>query len=285
MTRWLITGASGMLGRDLQVVLHDRDVMALSHADLDVTNAEAVSGAVAQIRPDIVVNSAAWTAVDAAEDHEAEAFAVNALGAANVATACVRTGARMVQLSTDYVFDGTARTPYTEEASINPRSAYGRTKAAGEWAVAALLDDHAWIVRTAWLFGVGGSNFVKTMVQLEKTRDTVEVVDDQRGQPTWSRHLSQAIVQLVDAQAPGGVYHGTSRGETTWYGLARAIFAGLGTDPERVLPTTTDRYPRPAPRPAYSVLGHASWAKVSLSPFPHWEEALHAALPLLRGSH
>lgn len=278
--RWLVTGAGGMLGQDLREVLAGHDVTALARRDLDVTDAAAVADAVTG--HDVVVNTAAWTGVDAAEEQEPQAFAVNAVGAANLAAACAKTGARLVHVSTDYVFSGDAKEPFAEDAPVSPRSAYGRTKAAGEWAVRAALPDRSWVVRTAWLYGAHGPNFVKTMIRLEGERETVDVVDDQRGQPTWSRDVAGQILALVDADGPAGIYHATSSGETTWFGLTRRIFELLGADPERVRPTTSDRFPRPAPRPAYSVLGHAGWKRTGLASLRDWSEALTEAFPLLQ---
>ncbi len=159
-----------------------------------------------------------------------------------------------------------------------PRSAYGRTKAAGEWGVRAECPDSL-IVRTAWLYGPGGPNFVKTMAALAAQRETLSVVDDQRGQPTSTTDLARFIADLLGREVPPGVYHGTSEGETTWFGFAQAIFSGLGLDPERVLPTTSEAFVRPAPRPAYSVLGHGRTTEVGVDLLPHWQEALAAALP------
>jgi dTDP-4-dehydrorhamnose reductase len=281
MTRWLVTGAGGMLGRDLCLQLAGREVLALTRRDLDITDSTAVSRAIVQAHPDVVVNCAAWTHVDAAEANEAGAFDVNATGAANVARACATIGARLVHVSTDYVFDGTANSPYTEDSTVRPRSAYGRTKAAGEWAVRATLPEASWVVRTAWLYGAHGHNFVRTMVELERVRDEIDVVNDQRGQPTWGVDVAQAILRLVDAHAPPGIYHATSAGEATWYTFARAIFAAVGADPDRIRPTTTDRFPRAAPRPAYSVLGHHAWARESLPELPAWQTSLGHALRTL----
>lgn len=281
MTRWLVTGSGGMLGLDLQVTLalsgvDEDDVTGLTRADLDVTDPDAVRDAVRG--HDVVVNCAAYTAVDDAETHEGQAFAVNAIGAANVADACRSVGARLVHISTDYVFSGEADEPYAEDAALAPLSAYGRTKAAGEWAVQA-RHPQSWIVRTAWLYGAGGPNFVKTMAALAERHDTLDVVDDQRGQPTWTMDVARAILQLVDTSAPFGVWHATSRGETTKFGLTREIFRLLGLDPERVRPTTSDAFPLPAPRPAYSVLGHDAWRMARLEPLPRWEVSLAEALP------
>jgi dTDP-4-dehydrorhamnose reductase len=282
MTRWLVTGAGGMLGLDVVAALADREVVACPRLDLDVTDVEAVETTIDQTQPDVIVNCAAWTAVDEAEEHEDTAFSVNAVGPANLARACALRSAALVHVSSDYVFDGLARSPYTEESPLHPRSAYGRTKAAGEWAVQAILPARSWIVRTAWLYGAGGPNFVRTMIQLESSRETVDVVDDQRGQPTWSAELARQVVRLVDSAAPAGVYHCTASGQTTWHGLARAVFEELGADPDRVHPTTTDRFPRPATRPAYSVLSHRACRLAGLPTMPNWRDSLAQAFDMLR---
>ena len=280
MSPWLVVGCDGMLGQDLVAALGEspsaHEVTAVDRDVLDIIDPDACLTAVAG--HDLVVNVAAWTAVDEAETHEAQAFAVNAVGAANLARACSAAGARMVQVSTDYVFAGDATSPYAEDAPLAPRSAYGRTKAAGEWAVRTHLPAASWVVRTAWLYGAHGPNFVKTMARLAAERDTVSVVDDQRGQPTWTVDLAAAIVRLATSQAPFGTYHGTSSGETTWFGFAQAIFSELGLDPARVRPTTTDAFPLPAPRPAYSVLGHDHWESAGVAPIRDWREALALAV-------
>jgi dTDP-4-dehydrorhamnose reductase len=281
--RWLVTGASGMLGRDLVDVLGaaGEEVTAVTRSDLDVTDATAVAAAVPG--HEVVVNAAAWTDVDGAEEHETEATRVNGLAPQLLAAACAAEGARLVQVSTDYVFDGAADRPYAEDAPLAPRSAYGRSKAAGEAAVRALLPGSAYLVRTAWLYGEHGGNFVRTMASLEATKDTVDVVEDQVGQPTWSRELARGVHRLIAADAPPGTYHATAAGQTSWYGLARAVFEELGADPERVRPTTTDRYPRPAPRPAYSVLSHESWTRAGIPPLGDWRAMLHDAVPTVTG--
>jgi dTDP-4-dehydrorhamnose reductase len=271
-----VTGAAGMLGRAL-VARFDtagHEVQALDRRALDVRSLTACRSAVRGA--DAVVNAAAWTDVDGAESAEAASFAVNATGAANVAVAAREAGAGLVQISTDYVFDGQATSPYREDAPLNPLGAYGRTKAAGEWAVRA---EHPapLVVRTAWLYGPGAKSFVATMARLADERDTVDVVDDQRGQPTTTADVAAYVLTLIESEAPAGVYHATSEGETTWFGLARAVFEQLGHDPERVRPTTTAAFQRPAPRPAYSVLGHDRGAAVGAT-MPPWREALSATL-------
>jgi dTDP-4-dehydrorhamnose reductase len=281
MTRWLVTGAAGMLGRDLTTLLaaSGAEVIGLDRTALDITDPAATERALLEYGPDVVVNCAAWTAVDDAESHEAAAMAVNGEGAANLATACAKTAARLMQPSTDYVFDGTGTTPYPEDYPTAPRSAYGRTKLAGEQAVLTLLPDAGYVLRTAWLYGAHGPNFVRTMIRLEGSKDTVAVVDDQHGQPTWTADVARQILLLAEAGAAPGVYHASSSGATTWMGLAREVFRLLGADEERVTPTTSDQIARPAPRPAYSVLGHARWASAGLEPLPDWRASLHASFP------
>ncbi|NED95113.1 dTDP-4-dehydrorhamnose reductase [Phytoactinopolyspora alkaliphila] len=275
MTRWLVTGAGGMLGQDLVPMLPPEATTASTRADLDVTDTAAVGDAVAG--HDVVVHLAAWTDVDGAEAEPDAAMEVNGVGTANVAKACQAHGARLIHVSTDYVFDGTATEPYPEDTPVNPVSAYGRSKAEAERAVLEHLPGSGAILRTAWLYGEHGPNFVSTMRHLAATRDHVDVVDDQSGQPTWTRDLAERIVDLVRAGAPPGVYHATNAGQATWFQLAQAVFAVLGLDPGRVRPTTSDRFVRPAPRPAYSVLGHAGWAKAALPPMRPWRQAFDAA--------
>ncbi|KDN75741.1 dTDP-4-dehydrorhamnose reductase [Streptomyces olindensis] len=285
--RWLITGAGGMLGRDVvdELTRRGETVTGLDRAALDITRPEAVDAAVREHRPDLVVNCAAYTAVDDAETDEARALEINGDGPRLLARACAAHGARLVHVSTDYVFDGEARTaPYPEDHPTGPRTAYGRTKLAGERAVLEELPGASAVVRTAWLYGVHGANFVRTMIGLEARRDTVDVVDDQRGQPTWSADVAERIADLGPRLGPDahGVFHATSSGEATWYELAREVFSLLGADPDRVRPTSSAAFPRPAPRPAYSALAHRRWQEIGL-PLPRdWRSALHEALPRIR---
>jgi dTDP-4-dehydrorhamnose reductase len=275
-TRYLITGAGGMLGRDLLAVLDGEDVTAAGRAELDITDGAKVRDLVEG--HDVVLNAAAWTDVDGAEADEAAATAVNGTGVAVLARACAAAGARLVHVSTDYVFPGDADAPYTEDAPTAPLNAYGRSKLAGERAVRAALPDSGYVVRTAWLYGAHGNNFVRTMLRLAGQREFVDVVDDQVGQPTWSRDLAERLVALAGSGGPAGVYHGTAAGQTSWHGLAAAIFAESGLDPARVRRTTSAAYVRPAPRPSYSVLGHARWAAAGLAPMRPWRAMLAAAL-------
>ncbi|GAA1613053.1 dTDP-4-dehydrorhamnose reductase [Actinoplanes couchii] len=269
-----------MLGHDLQRVLAEQgvtDVVAAGRADLDITSPAQVRDAVAEA--DIVINAAAWTDVDGAESQEAEATAINGEAVRLLASTV---GNRLIHISTDYVFDGRARTPYPEDTPHAPINAYGRSKATGEKAV---LTAGGYVVRTAWLYGEHGNNFVRTMLNLAQSRPHVEVVDDQEGPPTWSYALAEQLVALSRSAAAGravpGVYHGTSTGSTTWFGLARAVFEEAGLDPARVRPTTSARFPRPASRPAYSVLSHTRWPEADVAPLPHWRTQLAEAIPRL----
>lgn len=281
--RWIVTGAAGMLGRDLTHVLDEagHEVRPLGRSDLDITDPEAVAGRIADA--DVVVNCAAWTAVDDAEDSEPAAFRLNAVGPQLLARAAAATGARTVQISTDYVFDGGASVPYPADHPVDPAGAYGRTKAAGEWAVRA-EDPRALIVRTAWLYGAGGPCFPKTMARLASTRDSLAVVTDQVGQPTWTRDLAELVVRLVEADAAPGTYHGTSSGQVSWHGFTRLIVESLGKDPAMVGETTAAAFRAKAPRPAFSVLDHGSVKAAGVEPIGDWAERwLLAADEVLAG--
>ena len=275
MTSYLVTGGGGMLAAELARALAGREVTVATRADLDITDQAAVDDAVPG--NDVIINAAAWTNVDAAESQEAEATLVNGEGAANLARAAAKAGAVLVQVSTDYVFDGRATTPYAESAPRHPVSAYGRSKAVGEQRAMDLNPERTIIVRTAWLYGTGGANFAKTMLRLAGERDTLAVVDDQLGQPTWAGDLAGQLVDLLDTGTTTGILHGTNSGEATWYDFARAIFEEAGLDPERITRTTSAEFVRPAPRPGYSVLGHDGWAATGLVPMRPWRDALSAA--------
>ena len=277
--RWLVTGSAGMLGTDLVDLLRRRGehVTPLVRSDADLHDPAVVARVVDG--HDVVVNCAAWTRVDDAEEHEAEALEVNGTIPDILARAVAETPGRLVQISTDYVFDGTATTPYAEDAPTAPRSAYGRTKAAGEEAVRTALPDRHLVVRTAWLYGAHGSCFPKTMARLVRERGTVSVVDDQVGQPTWTADVADLVVRLVLADAPAGCYHATSTGQCSWFELARAVVASAGLDPQAVTPTTSDAFVRPAPRPAYSVLGHDALVRAGVDPIGDWRERWEVAAP------
>ena len=267
----LVTGAGGQLGRDLVAACDRDDVVACDHATLDVTDRDAVLSAITSVRPDAVVHTAAWTAVDACESDPDRAFQINALGTRHVAEACRRAGAHLVYVSTDYVFDGTAPMPYVEWDQPNPLSVYGRSKLGGEQEVGP--DDA--IVRISWVCGAHGSNMVKTVLRLAAEHDRLTFVDDQRGCPTFTADLAPLLRALAVSRRPG-TFHATNQGATTWFEFARAVLAAAGQDPRRVdpIPTSALQPPRPAPRPANSVLDNAA---LRLSGWPlldDWHEPL-----------
>ena len=292
----MVTGAAGALGTDLVRVLAragDDRVRALGRDRLDVADRAAVHDAVAnwvataraeadgERRPPVLINAAAFTAVDRAEiepEARVAAWAANADGPGHLAEACARFGARLVHVSTDYVFDGTADRPYEPGDPVAPRSVYGAGKLAGEQRVRAALPEAHHVVRTSWVYGDVGANFVRTMARLASEGGEVDVVDDQHGCPTWSADLAAGLVELGRSRVPAGTLHAAGAGETTWCGLARSVFTARGDDPGRVRPCTTDRFPRPARRPSYSVLSGAAWRHAGLSPLPDWRRSLGAAL-------
>jgi dTDP-4-dehydrorhamnose reductase len=260
---YLVTGAGGQLGRALAEEFADDGVVALSRTDWDVEL--PLPDGLEQ--PDVVLHAAAWTNVDGAEDDPQGAAAVNVGGTANVAAL----GVPLVYYSTDYVFDGLKGEPYVESDGPNPQSAYGRTKLHGE----AAAGERAWIVRSSWLFGPTGTNFVRTMLRLGEERDEVAVVGDQRGSPTYVGHLAAATRRIL--LLPHGVYHVAAEGDATWADFAEAIFEEAGLD-ARVRRITTAELGRPAPRPAYSVLRSEKGAPT----LPHWREGLHETIAAIR---
>jgi dTDP-4-dehydrorhamnose reductase len=284
----LVPGGRGQLGSDLAALgARLGTVSAPGSADLDITDEDGVRAAVADLvgsarsagRGPVVVNAAAYTAVDAAESDEENARRVNGDGPAVLARVAAEFDVPVIQVSTDYVFDGRGERPYEPDDPTGPRSVYGVTKLAGERAVLT-GSDRSWIVRTAWVYGAVGNNFVKTMARLESQHETLSVVDDQRGTPTWSADLAAGLLDLATAIVEGRapirrVLHRTGAGATTWCGFARAVFEELGADPERVRPCTTAEFPRPAPRPAYSVLSDKAWLAEGLVPAQPWRDALH----------
>jgi dTDP-4-dehydrorhamnose reductase len=265
--RIVITGAAGMLGAD--VAARGHDVIALGRTDLDITDGAAVEAAVAGV--DVVINCAAWTDVDRAEVAETEALAVNGAGAGNVARAAAKAGAWTIHISSDYVFDGAKRSPYVESDPVRPLSAYGRSKLAGEEAVAAAAPDAHTIVRSSWLFGTGGPCFPKTIARLASERDELTVVDDQVGCPTFTGHLAVALLELASERVPG-ILHVAAAGECSWFEFARKIVASSGAACE-VKPGSTAELGRPAPRPAYSVLRSE---RVGAPALPDWRDGLEA---------
>jgi dTDP-4-dehydrorhamnose reductase len=282
--KWLITGASGQLGVALQEELTERglDFVGANSSELDITKPLNVNQKVNLIKPSVIINSAAWTDVDGAESNKTAAYSVNSLGPQNIAIAANKVGARLVQISTDYVFSGDASSPWSEKAPHNPQSVYGSTKSKGENFVLTTLPSNSYVVRTAWLYSPNGQNFAKTMVDLALNQHgEVRVVNDQIGQPTFAGDLAKQIVELVLSEAPAGIYHGTNSGEATWFEFAQEIFKLAGADASRVIPFSTTEFPRPAKRPAYSVLGHDAWAGTSVPVIRNWKIGLEEAMPAI----
>ena len=275
MAKLIVTGAKGMLGQAVVAAAEKSSdqTLALARTELDITNAAEVTATIDQFEPDALINCAAWTDVDGAETEEAAATEINGAGAANLAASCAASGVRLIHVSTDYVFDGAAPEPYVESSPVNPQSAYGRSKLAGEQAIEAAGGDYA-IVRTAWLFGAGGPNFVATMLKLGAEREQIEVVTDQVGCPTWTGHLAPALIACAAAEQTG-IFHAVGGGRCSWFDLASETIAlaGLGC---KVEPTTTESFPRPAPRPAFSVLGSERGDEAIV--LPDWHEGLRGYL-------
>jgi len=292
---WLIVGANGQLGRALCIALVERGIpfVAYGSEDLDIRSAVLTLQNIAELRPEVIVNAAAWTDVDSAEENTESAHAVNAEGALNLAMAAKAVGAVFAHVSTDYVFSGMRSFPWSEDDLRAPESVYGKTKAAGEVAVLSHYPEGSYVFRTAWLYSEWGRNFAKTMTRLALSRVSgdqgpgdVKVVDDQVGQPTYALDLANQIVDAVIAKLPFGIYHATNSGQASWFEFAQEVFKLSGAPVERVVVTDSSSFMRPAKRPAYSVLGHGSWkakgaSGVSVEPMRDWRLALHDAMPAI----
>ena len=281
---WLITGGSGQLGIAVSLELGERGILfnAWSSGDLNITQGPTVRDVIAKLSPTVIVNCAAWTDVDGAENHEIDAFRVNSDGPENLALAANLSNAKLIHVSTDYVFSGESRTPWQIDSEIKPQSAYGRTKAQGESRVLARYPEKSFIVRTAWLYSPWGKNFAKTMTRLAiKGEDEVKVVNDQVGQPTSASDLAKQLVELGLSNSPAGIYHGTNSGQATWYEFAQEIFKLAGTDVGRVGPISSSEYLGSAKRPSYSVLSHDAWASTSVEGLRDWRIALAETMPAI----
>lgn len=275
----LLTGATGQVGFELARILPSRgELLALDRTRLNLSRPETIAAVVRAAKPDLIVNAAAYTAVDRAESEPQIAMAVNGTAPGVLAEEARRLGAALVHFSTDYVFDGTKKAPYLEDDAVNPLNAYGRSKLAGERAVAQSGARHL-ILRTSWVYDATHRNFLTTMLGLAKTRKELRVVDDQHGAPTWAGAIAVAVVQVLKQEWHGGIYHLTSAGETTWFGFTRAILDKARVAPRPALvPIGSDEYPTPARRPKNSVLDNAKLNKTFNIALPHWESALEACL-------
>lgn len=288
MKRILLLGVNGQLGQELSRTLMSLgDVTGVGRERVDLERPDDIRRIMQEIKPDLVVNAAAYTAVDKAEQEPERAIAVNGTAPGILAESAASLGSILVHVSTDYVFDGNNNCPYIETDSPNPMNAYGESKLKGELAIQASGVNYI-ILRTAWVYGAGRTgNFVKTMLRLGAERDELRVVYDQVGSPTWTGHLAGAIASLIAKEAAGGIYHYTNSGVASWYDLAVAIFAeakelGFPLKVQRVIPITTAEYPTPARRPPYSVLNIGKISSVLGGPPPHWRNALGEMLPSLR---
>ena len=267
----LITGASGMLGYDLQETLKNHELILFKSKTLDITNKQIVNEKIGKIEPDIVINAAAYTNVDACEKNYDDAYKVNALGPKNLAKVCKELDIPLVHISTDYVFNGEKNTPLKEEDEIGPKTAYGKTKLEGEIFIQETCNKY-FIIRTAWLYGCNGNNFVKTMLELAKNNNEINVVNDQVGSPTYTFDLAIAISKIIETD-DYGIYHLTNSGSCSWYEFSKEIFK-LSNINIKVNPVSTEEFPRPAPRPKYSVLSDEKWINKGFKPLRNYKEAL-----------
>ena len=278
----LITGANGLLGHELSSILKDHTLILLSHSQLDISDPESVNKQIDSSSPDIIINSAAYTQVDACETNYDLAFKSNAIGPKNLAIKCKQLGIPLIHISTDYVFEGNEKknSPLVEDDKLGPKTVYGKTKLEGEKMVQENCQKY-FILRTAWLYGEG-KNFVKTMLSLSKKNKELKVVNDQIGSPTYAKDLAKAIKEIIEKKSDKyGIYHVTNKGEVSWYEFAKKIFEIKNIE-IKVNPCTSEEFPRPAPRPHYSVLSNQKWIDAGFTPMRDYEEALNEYLDSLK---
>jgi dTDP-4-dehydrorhamnose reductase len=282
--KWAITGGSGQLSRSLVDLLDKEGVpyIAWSHQDLDVADESSIS-VIKENSPDLLINCAAWTNVDAAEEFPDKATRVNQVGPRNMARAAKELKIPLIHISTDYVFSGKSRQPWSTDSKTEPMSSYGLSKLLGEKEITKSLDVNFYILRTAWLYGPYGKNFSKTILKKAITsKEPINVVDDQIGQPTSTRSLAQQIFKVAKSRVPSGIYHATNTGQASWWDFACEIFALAGEDVERVRPLTSEDFPSKVKRPKYSVLDQSAWSKVGIETMPEWRRALKEVFPEIR---
>lgn len=276
----LITGSNGMLGHDLVDILEkNHELIPATSKILDITDENQVMEFICDKKPDIVINSAAYTDVDGCEENQELAYSVNGKGVENLALACKKTGSCLVHISTDYVFDGTAREPICEDGEIGPISVYGKSKLMGEKAIQEILDRY-FIIRTAWLYGINGKNFPKTMLELAENHSEITVVYDEVGSPTYTPDLAFGISQLIESDYYG-IYHLTNSGSCSWCEFARYIFEVADCD-VKVIPVTASEFARPAPRPSYSVLNNKNWIEKGFEPLRSYKDAIKEYIELIK---
>ncbi len=278
--RWLVTGGSGQLALEFEraLQLRQQEYVLLSKQDLDISNREDTVQRIAKELPTHVINCAAYTNVDGAESNKELAFEINAAGAENVAIASSAIGAHLTHFSTDYVFDGSGTSPYSTRAPKHPTSIYGESKSKGEELVQAAMPDSSLILRTSWLYSQFGANFVKKMIELEKVKETLSVVNDQIGQPTWCSDVAGFTIENLLQTNITGLHHLTNAGSTSWFHFAQKIFELIGKDKDRILAVPSSQFPQKAKRPNYSVLDHSDWEELSIEPLRDWEYAITEAI-------
>jgi dTDP-4-dehydrorhamnose reductase len=281
MNRILLLGGSGILGSEVLKQLRRRniDYIAPLSSDLDVRNRENLERYISEFKPNWIVNCSAWTNVDGAEDSFEAALELNAVAVKNIGDLAKEVGCRVVHISTDYVFDGESTQPYGEDAPVNPVNRYGQSKLQGEKVLLEALPESAYIIRTSWLYGARGKNFVKTMAKKALRNETAKVVDDQEGSPTSARDLAKGIMDLIERNPKPGVYHYSNNGSCTWFELAQSIYKKVGADSNLVLPISSSTLDLKAKRPKYSLLSKDKWKSAGLSEIPNWESTLETLLP------
>ena len=273
--RWLITGAGGQLGREFVDLFAGADEFyAFKSSELDITKSISLENAISSLKPTHILNCAAWTNVEKAEDNYSEVFEVNAYGVGNLASIAKKLGIHLTHFSTDYVFDGLKKTPYETDDLKNPVSVYGLSKSHGEDAINNSNPEGTLIIRTSWLYSVYGSNFVKTILRLEQERESISVIDDQVGQPTSAADLANFVVKILSQRELTGTFHASNSGSASWYDFARTIFELNGKDPSRILPIKSSEYPQSAKRPTYSVLNLDKLRSLGIHPMQSWQDAL-----------
>jgi dTDP-4-dehydrorhamnose reductase len=284
--KYLILGG-GQLANSMVDFLESKEIsyMSLTRRELDITDTHQSRKVILGLRPEVVINAAAWTNVDAAEDSEAEVFSINAYGAQSLGRISAETGCTLVQISTDYVFSGIPQAPWRETDAISPINVYGHSKALGESLVISANSNSSYVVRTSWLYSHYGSNFVRTVAKIAITeKRSMKVVFDQIGQPTFTSDLAAHLNTMIEGRIEPGIYHMTNSGFTSWYDLAVRVFELCGVDSKRIEPVTSDQYKAKAQRPNYSILDNSKLESVGIGPMRDWSEALEEAIPKIISS-
>ena len=281
MSRILLLGGSGILGSEVlnQLRVRNLDYVSPRSSDLDIRDESSLESFIADFKPNWIINCAAWTNVDGAEDSFDSALELNSAAVKNIAEVAKKYECPVIHISTDYVFDGDSSNPYSETAPVNPVNRYGQSKLQGENALLEAFSEGAYVIRTSWLYGTKGKNFVKTMAKKALNADNARVVDDQKGSPTSARDLATGIIKLIESQPQLGIYHYSNTGSCSWFELAQAIYEKAGADPDLVEPIPSTSLDLKAKRPRYSLLSKEKWNSSGISEIPDWESSLETLLP------